>query len=443
MKNVLTTLATALLAALNALSITVEWEVDAERARSEAISAYHGETLTLAPDFGDTNITASVIYYQTNGMGSAWWSTDSLVFHPTNDIGAASYRFFVAAEDAAGRVYRANGTLRLLDSPGFVPNALPLPVEVLDYSTIEVANAPYYERAVVTSISNIAVNAAASADTANMNVGLCATKNELNNHVGNTTKHITADERARWNGKQNALPLAVGDSSKAASLKLVVSGNGANTANNTRAVALGYGLTVSGNNAFAANNQNEATGVNSAAFGYKTKAKGEDAFSIGRETIASGNQSFATGQGCEASGHYSFAAGWSAFAEGNSSFALGDTARATGDYSLALGANATAAADISIAMGCGTEVTDEFALAWNGDYQETYSSHGNGTFNINPQGGANGVYIGESTLPEIIRREAFPAVFDALILRGANGDTNTLYRITVENGVISATPYTP
>lgn len=159
MKNVLTTLAAALLAALNALSITVEWEVDAERARSETISAYHGETLTLAPDFGDTNITASVIYYQTNGMGSAWWSTDSLVFHPTNDIGAASYRFFVAAEDAAGRVYRANGTLRLLDSPGFVPNALPLPVEVLDFSAVEVANAPYFTKAETAGYVAAATNA--------------------------------------------------------------------------------------------------------------------------------------------------------------------------------------------------------------------------------------------------------------------------------------------
>jgi len=92
-----------------------------------------------------TNLAPVCIYYQTNGMGNAEWfgPIPGTVFHPTNDCGAAAYRFFIRCTDPDGVNYTANGSLRMLDSPGFVPNALPLPVKTLDFSKIEVLNPPW------------------------------------------------------------------------------------------------------------------------------------------------------------------------------------------------------------------------------------------------------------------------------------------------------------
>ena len=79
-------------------------------------------------------------------MDSVWWHTDGLVFHPTNDVGAASYRFFLEGRDDLGRDWHANGLLRLLPSPGFTPNTIELPVARLDFAAVDVANAPYYDK---------------------------------------------------------------------------------------------------------------------------------------------------------------------------------------------------------------------------------------------------------------------------------------------------------
>ena len=135
-------------AATPCLALPLSWRVDLTDTRAQTFTRYHGETLEFEPVILSggqalTNLDFSCIYYQTNGMDGAWWQTDSLTFHPTNDCGAAAYRFFVNAADSAGKVYTANGLLRLLDSPGFEPAALQLPVRSLDFSTIEVLNAPW------------------------------------------------------------------------------------------------------------------------------------------------------------------------------------------------------------------------------------------------------------------------------------------------------------
>ena len=128
-------------AAFSCAAKTLSWRASPEPS-SATFAAYHGETVEFRPVA--SNVVFSSVYYQTNGMGQAWWQTDGLVFHPTNDIGAAAYRFFVAGHDATGRDWRANGLLRMLDSPGFEPNVLAPPVVTLDFATMDVLNAPYY-----------------------------------------------------------------------------------------------------------------------------------------------------------------------------------------------------------------------------------------------------------------------------------------------------------
>ena len=84
------------------------------------------------------------LWYQTNGMGSAWWSTPATLdgdtvtatFGPAQDTGADRVSLFFGAPS---NVFAA-AVLRLTHSPGFAPASLPLPVPVLDFSAVELRN---------------------------------------------------------------------------------------------------------------------------------------------------------------------------------------------------------------------------------------------------------------------------------------------------------------
>lgn len=134
--------------ALTASAKTFEWRITSPQAHAETFTAYHGETVRFNPVWSGalSNVTSSVLYYQTNGMDRTWWQADGLTFAPSNDVGAASYRFFIRATDPEGVNYTANGLLRLMESPGFVPNTITPPVAALDFDSIDVSNAPYYTK---------------------------------------------------------------------------------------------------------------------------------------------------------------------------------------------------------------------------------------------------------------------------------------------------------
>ena len=157
----------AALAALATFATPLKWVCEWPEARAQSFTLYHGETATFEPSFRvngsvATNVAVEACYVQTNGMGEAWWRLENATFHPSNDVGAASYRFFVRAR-AGGDVvvYRANGILRMQDSPGFEPAALPFPRRVLDFAAVEIANAPWPDEiaaatnAVPGTVSNI------------------------------------------------------------------------------------------------------------------------------------------------------------------------------------------------------------------------------------------------------------------------------------------------
>lgn len=146
MKRLFSIFAFALLAASSGLAKTFIIDISTGRPAVSNEAYYHGETIAFRAVCGGeavTNIAYACIYYQTNGMGNVWWKTDGLVFHPTNDVGAASYRFFLEGRDDLGRDWHANGLLRLINSPGFTPNAVTPPVQTLNFDGIEVSNAPW------------------------------------------------------------------------------------------------------------------------------------------------------------------------------------------------------------------------------------------------------------------------------------------------------------
>lgn len=133
-------------AALSGVAKTFDVDISTGRPAASNEAYYHGETIEFRAVRGRsvvTNVEYSCVYYQTNGMDSVWWHTDGLVFHPTNDVGAASYRFFLEGRDDLGRDWHANGLLRLLPSPGFTPNEIELPVARLDFAAVDVLNPPW------------------------------------------------------------------------------------------------------------------------------------------------------------------------------------------------------------------------------------------------------------------------------------------------------------
>ena len=137
--------------ALSGLAEPLQWVCEWPKSKAQQFELYQGEIATFEPTFringgAPTNLPVVTVWYQTNGMDRAWWHTDGAVFHPTNDVGAASYRFFVDAAGDGGKLYRANGTLRMLPSPGFVTNTITPPVAALDFDSIDVSNAPYYTK---------------------------------------------------------------------------------------------------------------------------------------------------------------------------------------------------------------------------------------------------------------------------------------------------------
>ena len=109
-------------------------------------------------------------------------------------------------------------------------------------------------------------------------------------------------------------------------------------------------------------------------------------------------------------GPNSLANGIDLHAEGFCSHAEGNGTVAIGNYSHAEGVGSIAKGYYSHAEGYSSQTRegDHLAFAWNGDatISGRYSSHGPGTFNINPAGGLDGFYIGEQTLYEIITNKA-------------------------------------
>lgn len=123
-------------------AVPLRWTVETSRAQVAQFEAYRGETLDLEAtmqSYGSPLATPAQpsLYWQTNGMGSAWWTAPAsasgnvlrATWSPTNDCGGTVYNCFIGGPDAT---YRAAFRLRMLPSPGFTPNHLKLPTVTYD-----------------------------------------------------------------------------------------------------------------------------------------------------------------------------------------------------------------------------------------------------------------------------------------------------------------------
>ncbi len=164
-------------------------------------------------------------------------------------------------------------------------------------------------------------------------------------------------------------------------------------------------------------------GAFSLANGTFVTASGHSSHAEGDNTTASGMSSHAEGTYTTALGEYSHSEGNSTTAAGVCSHAEGEETRADGHASHAEGYRSH------------TRVEDAYACAWNGDdaRADQYVSHGKGTFNVNPVGGAEGFYVGEKKLSEVILGSVTNnisaenlAFSNAVLAVGLNIDTNSV-----------------
>ena len=148
---------------------------------------------------------------------------------------------------------------------------------------------------------------------------------------------------------------------------------------------------------------------------------GEDSFANGSDVTAAGRSSHAEGvettayDGAHAEGLRTTAMGYYSHAEGQNTTAVADGSHTDGIYSCTLR-------------------YDNYSYTWNGDGTKTesspYTSHGEGTFNVNPAGGLGGFWIGEQTIEAII----------AAAISGKANKSELPYSLVVkgiENGTVS------
>ncbi len=168
------------LAPLAALAIErpLHWTSDISRVADMRFDAMHGDALDFKVDFNalgkpvDLSGLDATLYWQTNGMGSAWWSapgaisnsTARALFPSSADPGDKTLNFYLALSGGSNVVYGASARVTFRNSPGLSPNMIAPPIVTIDFNAIEVLNAPWPDEADIAAdippaISNIVTKA--------------------------------------------------------------------------------------------------------------------------------------------------------------------------------------------------------------------------------------------------------------------------------------------
>ena len=123
--------------------------VDPDKSEVHRFDVYHGETVLFEVTFKRPSNETMTFFWQEQGMGDSYWSESCTTvgdgvyraaFTPQMDTGAKVFNCFIGRP---GMIYRAVFQLRMKQSPGALPNALPLPTPVIDFSRIHVLNPPW------------------------------------------------------------------------------------------------------------------------------------------------------------------------------------------------------------------------------------------------------------------------------------------------------------
>ena len=177
--------------------------VDPDKSEVHYFDVYHGETVLFEVTFKRPSNETMTFFWQEQGMGDSYWSESCTtvgdgvyraVFTPQMDTGAKVFNCFIGRP---GMIYRAVFQLRMKQSPGALPNALPLPTPVIDFARIHVLNPPWgsggggCDSNAVAAISNRVDSLETAADSLASSVsglassvsGLQSSKAEINGNV--------------------------------------------------------------------------------------------------------------------------------------------------------------------------------------------------------------------------------------------------------------------
>jgi hypothetical protein len=142
------------------------WRADWPGSKPVETLVHRGTDIEFQPQWyingelaNSTNWTFTT-FVQTNSQATGEWfgPLPGAAFSHTNDIGAAFYNVMVRAQMPGGGVnYTAFARLRMLDSPGFAPGELPLPVPFIDFSKVVALNAPWLLPSATNDIATIKI----------------------------------------------------------------------------------------------------------------------------------------------------------------------------------------------------------------------------------------------------------------------------------------------
>ncbi len=215
-------------ACLTALAQVSEiWPVETSRPAARTVTVYQGETIQLQPYFLQygtrqdlSDITGATLYWQTNGMASAWWSKPATVitgesayinavFSPTNDFGALKYTYFIRATTSGGSSYRANGSLKMKSSPGYTPATAVSPdyygdlaVLLAPYVLIELPD--YDPLGAALAVSNVLAEAVADKATTGSVAAVAADLQSASNTLAAAAQAISTQRTGKvWSSTTN------------------------------------------------------------------------------------------------------------------------------------------------------------------------------------------------------------------------------------------------
>lgn len=165
----------------SAQALTDTWGVDVQQHTAVQRTYKQGETwsmqITLRDGLKSLDLTGATAkwYWYTNTTANIWWTNSAAItlpksgivtaqWTPAMDVGASSYAYWVGIwmPGATSPLWRVTGNIRMLPSPGFTPNALPMPIRTLDFAAITITNAPWVTAADWASGSNALASAVQS-----------------------------------------------------------------------------------------------------------------------------------------------------------------------------------------------------------------------------------------------------------------------------------------